>query len=214
MRSAYTQIGNWKPSNSNRRWRDALRRAACILCSAPRGQIAVGTQSKCFTPRGRQTDCGLPACLTTLAPGAQSLAGAALLLQCDARRARSRLDRLARSVRDLLNILERFGQDDIGFVSLREKHIDITSAGGRLVLNIMASIAEFERELIAARMAEGRQRAMDNGVKFGPPFKLDAFQKREALARIKAGESQSLIARTYGVDRATISRLQKRAAAS
>jgi DNA invertase Pin-like site-specific DNA recombinase len=114
----------------------------------------------------------------------------------------------------LLNILERFGQDDIGFVSLREKHIDTTSAGGRLVLNIMASIAEFERELIAARMAEGRQRAMDNGVKFGPPFKLDAFQKREALARIKAGESQSLIARTYGVDRATISRLQKRAAAS
>ena len=126
----------------------------------------------------------------------------------------TRLDRLARSVRDLLNILERFGQDDIGFVSLREKHIDTTSAGGRLVLNIMASIAEFERELIAARMAEGRQRAMDNGVKFGPPFKLDAFQKREALARIKAGESQSLIARTYGVDRATISRLQKRAAAS
>src|SRR5262245_53148382 len=126
----------------------------------------------------------------------------------------TRLDRLARSVRDLLNILERFGQDDIGFVSLREKHIDTTSAGGRLVLNIMASIAEFERELIVARMAEGRQRAMDNGVKFGPPFKLDAFQKREALARIKAGESQSLIARTYGVDRATISRLQKRAAAS
>src|SRR5262245_13481527 len=125
-----------------------------------------------------------------------------------------RLDRLARSVRDLLNILERFSRDDVGFVSLREKHIDTTSAGGRLVLNIMASIAEFERELIQARMAEGRKRAINNGVKFGPPFKLDAFQKREALARIKAGESQSLIARTYGVDRATISRLQKRAAAS
>ena len=71
----------------------------------------------------------------------------------------TRLDRLARSVRDLLNILERFGQDDIGFVSLREKHIDTTSAGGRLVLNIMASIAEFERELIAARMAEEIGRA-------------------------------------------------------
>src|SRR5215471_12385834 len=126
----------------------------------------------------------------------------------------TRLDRLARSVHDLLNILSRFGQDEVGFQSLREKHIDTTSAGGRLVLNIMASIAEFERELIQARMTEGRQRAMDNGVKFGPPFKLDAFQKREALARIKAGESQSLIARTYGVDRATISRLQKRAAAS
>jgi DNA invertase Pin-like site-specific DNA recombinase len=126
----------------------------------------------------------------------------------------TRLDRLARSVRDLLNILERFGQDEVGFVSLREKHIDTTSAGGRLVLNIMASIAEFERELIQARMAEGRKRAADHGVKFGPKFKLDTFQKREALARIEAGESQSLIARTYGVDRATISRLQKRAGAA
>ena len=121
-----------------------------------------------------------------------------------------RLDRLARSVRDLLNILERFGQDDVGFVSLREKHIDTTSAGGRLVLNIMASIAEFERELIQSRMAEGRRRAVKNGVKFGRPHKLDAFQKREALARLKAGDSQSLIARTYGVDRATISRLARR----
>jgi DNA invertase Pin-like site-specific DNA recombinase len=123
----------------------------------------------------------------------------------------TRLDRLARSVRDLLNILERFGQDDVGFQSLREKHIDTTSAGGRLVLNIMASIAEFERELIASRMAEGRKRAVDNGVQFGRPQKLDSFQKREALKRLAAGESQSLIARTYGVDRATISRLQKRA---
>jgi len=74
----------------------------------------------------------------------------------------------------------------------------------------MASIAEFERELIQARMAEGRKRAADSGVQFGRPQKLDAFQKREALARIKAGENQSLIARTYGVDRTTISRLQKR----
>ena len=50
----------------------------------------------------------------------------------------TRLDRLARSVRDLVNILERFGQDAVGFQSLREKHIDTTSAGGRLVLNILA----------------------------------------------------------------------------
>jgi len=51
-------------------------------------------------------------------------------------------------------------------------------------------------------MAEGRKRAVKNGVKFGRPHKLDAFQKREALARLEAGESRSLIARTYGVDRA------------
>jgi DNA invertase Pin-like site-specific DNA recombinase len=123
----------------------------------------------------------------------------------------TRLDRLARSVHDLLNIISRFSQDDVGFQSLREKHIDTTSASGRLVLNIMASIAEFERELISARMTEGRKRAVAKGVKFGPKFKLDAFQKREALTRLQAGESQADIARTYRVDRATISRLHKRA---
>jgi len=48
-------------------------------------------------------------------------------------------------------------------VSLREKHIDTTSAGGRLVLNIMASIAEFERELIQSRMARGEARAQQRG---------------------------------------------------
>jgi DNA invertase Pin-like site-specific DNA recombinase len=124
----------------------------------------------------------------------------------------TRLDRLARSVHDLLNILSRFGQEDIGFQSLREKHIDTTSAGGRLVLNIMASIAEFERELIQARMTEGRKRAVAKGVKFGPKFKLNHFQKQEALTRLNAGERQADIAKTYGVDRATISRLQKRTA--
>jgi DNA invertase Pin-like site-specific DNA recombinase len=121
----------------------------------------------------------------------------------------TRLDRLARSTRDLLNILERLGQDEVGFQSLRETAIDTTTPHGRLTINILASIAEFERELIQARMAEGRKRAVDNGVKFGRPHKLDAFQRREALARLKAGESQSLIARTYGVDKATISRLQR-----
>jgi hypothetical protein len=69
-----------------------------------------------------------------------------------------------------------------GFVSLREKHIDTTSAGGRLVslsLNANWSRAEWPRGA----------RAVNNGVKFGRPHKLDAFQKREALARIEAGES-------------------------
>jgi DNA invertase Pin-like site-specific DNA recombinase len=123
----------------------------------------------------------------------------------------TRLDRLARSVRDLLNTLERFGQDEVGFQSLRETAIDTTTPHGRLTINILASIAEFERELIQDRAREGRKRAVNNGVKFGPKFKLDSFQRREALARLEAGESASLVARTYGVDRTTIARLQRRA---
>ena len=61
-------------------------------------------------------------------------------------------------------------------------------------------------------MTEGRKRAVANGVKFGPKFKLNSFQKQEALARLAAGESQSVIAKTYGVDPATILRLQGKAA--
>ena len=124
----------------------------------------------------------------------------------------TRLDRLARSTRDLLNLLDRLGKDNIGFKSLRETSVDTTSPQGRLVVNILASISEFERELIHARMTEGRKRAVANGVKFGPKFKLNSFQRQEALARLAAGESQSVIAKTYGVDPATISRLQGKAA--
>jgi DNA invertase Pin-like site-specific DNA recombinase len=80
------------------------------------------------------------------------------------------------------------------------------------VVNILASISEFERELIHARMTEGRKRAQANGVKFGPKFKLSPFQQQEALARLDAGESQAAIAQTYGVDQATISRLQRKVA--
>ena len=123
----------------------------------------------------------------------------------------TRLDRLARSTRDLLNLLDRFGQDEVGFQSLRETAIDTTTPHGRLTISILASIAEFERELIQDRAREGRKRAVSNGVKFGPKFKLDSFQRREALARLEAGESSSLVARTYGVDRTTIARLQRRA---
>ena len=63
-------------------------------------------------------------------------------------------------------------------------------------------------------MGEGRKRAVAKGVKFGPKFKLNHFQRQEALARLEAGESQVEVARTYGVDRATISRLQLPAVAA
>src|SRR6478752_6627618 len=86
----------------------------------------------------------------------------------------------ARKLRDLLNLLDRLGKDNIGFKSLRETSVDTTSPQGRLVVNILASISEFERELIHARMTEGRKRAVANGVKFGPKFKLNSFQRQQA----------------------------------
>jgi DNA invertase Pin-like site-specific DNA recombinase len=121
-----------------------------------------------------------------------------------------RLDRLARSTKDLLNTLDQLGKHNVGFKSLRETAVDTTSPQGRLVVSILAAIGEFEREIILSRITEGRKRAQRNGIKFGRKPKLTIHQRQEALERLAEGASQSDIARTFNVDRATISRLARR----
>jgi Site-specific recombinases, DNA invertase Pin homologs len=120
----------------------------------------------------------------------------------------TRLDRLARSTRDLLNVMHALGESGVGFRSLGDPWCDTTSAHGRLMVTILAGLAEFERELIRARTGEGRARAKVRGVKFGRPSKLTPHQRREALARLAAGETQADIARSYAVDATTIGRLR------
>jgi DNA invertase Pin-like site-specific DNA recombinase len=119
----------------------------------------------------------------------------------------TRLDRLARSTRDLLNILDTVAKAGAGFRSLADAWADTTTPHGRLMLTILGGLAEFERELIRARTGEGRKRAQARGVKFGRPPKLNAHQRREAIERLRNGETQADIARTYGVDATTIGRL-------
>jgi DNA invertase Pin-like site-specific DNA recombinase len=75
------------------------------------------------------------------------------------------------------------------------------------MLTVLGGLAEFKRELIKARTGEGRKRARARGVKFGRPSKLNPHQRREAIARLDAGESQSDVARSYGVAHTTIGRL-------
>ena len=119
-----------------------------------------------------------------------------------------RLDRLARSTRDLLNIIEALTQRGAGFKSLKDTWADTTSPHGRLMLTVLGGLAEFERELIRARTGDGRKRAKERGVRFGRPRKLTPHQRQEALARLEAGETQADVARTYNVDATTIGRLQ------
>ena len=118
-----------------------------------------------------------------------------------------KLDRLARSGRDLHNILHELDANECGFVSLGESWCDTTTSVGRLIIAIMAGIAQFERELIRQRCDEGLERARANGVKFGRKPKLSAFQIDEAKRRLEAGESQSDVGRLFGVSHQTIGRL-------
>jgi DNA invertase Pin-like site-specific DNA recombinase len=121
----------------------------------------------------------------------------------------TRLDRLARSTRDLLNVLDAIARAGAGFRSLADTWADTTTAYGRLMLTVLGGLAEFERELIRARTSEGRTRAKARGVKFGRKLKLTPYQRQEALARRAQGEPLVEIARTFGVSHSTISRLHE-----
>ena len=119
----------------------------------------------------------------------------------------TRLDRLARSTRDLLNVLDTVGKAGAGFRSLADAWADTTTPHGRLMLTVLGGLAEFERELIKARTGEGRKHAQARGVKFGRKPKLTRHQMLEALARREAGEALAEIGRTFAVSHSTISRL-------
>jgi DNA invertase Pin-like site-specific DNA recombinase len=121
----------------------------------------------------------------------------------------TRLDRLARSTRDLLNVLDSVKEVGAGFRSIKDTWADTTTPHGQLMLTILGGLAEFERTLIVARTGEGRERAKARGVKFGRPTKLTPHQRREAVERLNGGETITEIARTFGIDRATVYRLQQ-----
>src|ERR1700679_4036741 len=127
----------------------------------------------------------------------------------------TRLDRLARSTRDLLNILDTIAKAGAGFRSLGDAWADTTTPHGRLMLTVLGGLAEFERELIRARTGEGRVRAKARGVHMGRPPKLTAHQKREALKALADGTAtQADLARRFNLSSSTISRLAEKAVSS
>jgi DNA invertase Pin-like site-specific DNA recombinase len=109
-----------------------------------------------------------------------------------------------------LYTLDGIAKAGAGFKSLRDGWADTTTAHGRLMLTVLGGLAEFERELILARTSEGRARAVARGVKLGRGFALTPEQRRQALARLDAGEASREIARTFNVAHTTIGRLAMR----
>lgn len=119
----------------------------------------------------------------------------------------TRLDRLARSTRDLLNTLDAIGKAGAAFRSIHDAWADTTTPHGRLMLTILGGLAEFERELILARTSDGRARAKARGVRFGRPSRLTDEQKIMARDLIAGGNIQAVVASSLGVSQSTISRL-------
>lgn len=119
----------------------------------------------------------------------------------------TKLDRLGRSTRELLDLIDRIGKAGASFRSLGDPLWDTGSAQGRLLSTMLAAIAEFERELIRERTGDGRKRAMAAGVKFGRKRKLTDYQRQQAVERRAAGESLAEIAKSYAVSESMICRL-------
>lgn len=119
----------------------------------------------------------------------------------------TRLDRLARSTRDLLDIAEKVKEAGAGLRSLAEPWADTTTPAGRMVLTVFAGIADFERSLIVERTSAGRIAAQARGVRFGPSPALSAEQIRHARQLIDEDDRPvAEVARLLGVHRATLYR--------
>jgi len=118
----------------------------------------------------------------------------------------TRLDRLARSTRDLLDIAEQLQNRETGLRSLAEPWADTTTAAGRMVLTVFAGIAEFERSLIMDRTRTGREAAKVRGVRFGRRPSLNLDQVRHARELLTEGRSVAEIAQLLSVHRATLYR--------
>jgi DNA invertase Pin-like site-specific DNA recombinase len=120
----------------------------------------------------------------------------------------TRLDRLARSTSDLLNLMKDLSDRRASFLSLADRWADTTTPTGRLILTVLGGLAEFERELIKARTTEGRERAKARGVRLGRKPKLTHHQIEEIRRRKLAGESVRELGRSYNVSPNTISRVR------
>ncbi|MEE4280258.1 MAG: recombinase family protein [Halieaceae bacterium] len=115
-----------------------------------------------------------------------------------------RLDRLGRSLRELLDVVELLKQRGVALVSLEEK-IDTSSAAGELVFHVFGSIAQFERRLIAERTRDGIAAARAEGRKPGRPA-LDREKVQAALTLVRSGLSPTKAADQVGLGRSTVYR--------
>jgi len=113
------------------------------------------------------------------------------------------LDRLARSAKDLFDLMDLFEKRKIVFKSLKE-NIDLSTPTGKLILGVFAVLNEFQRSIIIENAKEGIRAAKERGKVFGRPFKLSSFDYEGLLQQIEKGKSVDEMAKEFKVCRKTI----------
>ena len=116
----------------------------------------------------------------------------------------SKLDRLGRDAVDVMQTIRMLGDRNVKVIVLQLGSTDLTSAAGKLLLTMLAAVAEMERDLLVERTQAGLQRAKAKGTKLGRPPKTTPAQRQSMREALKAGISVSQLARQYSVSRATV----------
>lgn len=116
----------------------------------------------------------------------------------------SKLDRLGRDSIDVLQTVRQLGEREIKVIVLQLGNTDLTSPAGKLLLSMLAAVAEMERDLLIERTQAGLQRAKAEGKTLGRPSKTTLEQRSDIRQRLGSGESVSAVAKLFGVSRANI----------
>ncbi|MEN4758471.1 recombinase family protein [Pantoea agglomerans] len=120
----------------------------------------------------------------------------------------SKLDRLGRDAMDVRKTVEQLAASGIRVHCLALGGVDLTSAAGKMTMQVISAVAEFEKDLLIERTHSGLARARAAGKRLGRPPALNPDQRRVALEHLKAGASIGAVAREFGTSRQTIMRLR------
>lgn len=123
----------------------------------------------------------------------------------------TKLDRLGRNAMDVRASVERLASMGVRVHCLALGGVDLTSSAGRMTMQVIAAVAEFERDLLVERTQSGLSRAKAQGKLLGRPKSIDQEASKQVVERLKAGEAVAALAREYGTSRQSIMRIRQSA---
>ena len=121
----------------------------------------------------------------------------------------TKLDRLGRNAMDVRATVEALAQIGVRVHCLALGGVDLTSSAGKMTMQVLAAVAEFERDLLIERTQQGLTRAKAEGKHCGRPSSLTEEQRAEVLQRLQQGEAVAALARDFNTSRQTIMRVRE-----